>query len=171
MPRPITQSLPVRVVRTLSEGVLAAIVASYALIICVQVFYRYALNDSITWSEEVVRFGLLWGVMIGSGIAADRGAHVALDPLRSLLKNPLHFRIVSWIAGLCVILFCALLGYYSWMYLTRLWNMTSPAAQIPMRYVFFSVPVGMALTSFFVLVHLIAGDSRSADPLETELMS
>lgn len=171
MSRPITQSPPVRALRLLSEAALAGIVASYALIICIQVFYRFALNDSIVWSEEVVRYALLWGVMIGSGVAADRGAHVALDPLRGLLKDPRHYRIVSWLAGICVLIFCAIVGYYSWIYLTRLWNMTSPAAQIPMRYVFLSVPVGMGLTSFFVIVHLIAGDSPSTDPLETEHLS
>lgn len=165
---PIVNSAPVRIVRLVSEGLLAAIVASYAIIVCVQVVFRFALNDSLVWSEEVVRFALLWGVMIGSGVAADRGAHVALDPLRGLLKNPAHMRIITWIAGLCVLGFCAILGYYTWVYLNRLWFMTSPAAQIPMRYVFVSVPVGMALTSFFVIVHLIAGERLSNDPLDME---
>ncbi|MBP6679467.1 MAG: TRAP transporter small permease, partial [Paracoccus sp.] len=77
----ILNSAPVRFVRLVSEISLAAIVAAYAIIICTQVFYRYALNSSLVWSEEVVRFALLWGVMIGAGVATDRLAHIALDPL------------------------------------------------------------------------------------------
>lgn len=153
----LAASLPVVIVRRLAEATLALIMASYAVIICTQVFYRFALNQSLTWSEELVRYGLLWGVMIGAGVASDRGAHVALDPLRGLLKSRRAQAIVTWIVGLLVIIFCAIVAYASWQYIGRLWMMTSPAIRLPMRYVFAAIPAGCLLMIFFVFVHLVSG--------------
>ncbi len=161
----LPHTLPVVIIRRAAEALLAAIVASYAVIICLQVFYRYVLNDSLVWSEELVRYGLLWGVMIGAGVSADRGAHVALAPLEGRLA-PRAERVVAWAAGLCILAFCAIVAIMGVEYIQRLWFMSSPAMQLPMRYVFLALPVGAVLTAFFVLVHLIAGTGlKRNDPL------
>lgn len=162
----LAQSGAVRVVKTLTEAAVALLVGSYAAIICVQVFYRYALNSSLVWSEELVRYGLLWGVMLGAALASDRGAHIALEPLKSVL-TPCGYRRVMWASGLLIVLFCAVTGWFGWEYTSRLWRMSSPASQIPMPYVFISIPIGCALIAFFTLVHLISGSFvTAADPLE-----
>ncbi|SLN64641.1 TRAP transporter small permease [Roseisalinus antarcticus] len=160
----LAQSLPVRVIRHATEIAVAVLVAGYAAVICLQVFYRYVLNDSLVWSEELVRYGLLWGVMLGAALASDRNAQVALEPLRSVLGERAYF-VVQWIAGLMIILFCLVTAWYGWDYADRLSTMSSPASQIPMPYVFSSIPIGCLLISFFVIVHLISGSHRHrADP-------
>jgi len=162
----LAQSLPVRIIRHLTEAAVAVIIASYAAIICMQVFYRYVLNDSLIWSEELVRYGMLWGVMLGAALASDRNAHIALEPLKALL-SPRGYRVISWISGLLIVTFCAITAWFGWDYTSRLWNMTSPASQIPMYYVFLSIPVGCVLMSFFVIIHLISGSfANTSDPLE-----
>ena len=152
--RTLAQSGPVRIIRFLTEVAVAILLTGYAAIICVQVFYRYVLNDSLVWSEELVRYGLLWGVMLGAALTSDRGAHIALEPLKAALK-PAHYRKVQWLAGLLIILFCTITAWYGWEYTSRLWHMSSPASQIPMPYVFISIPIGCALISFFLsLIHI-----------------
>lgn len=164
--RTLAQSGPVRIVRFLTEVAVAILLSGYAAIICVQVFYRYVLNDSLVWSEELVRYGLLWGVMLGAALTSDRGAHIALEPLKSVL-NPAHYRKIQWLAGLLIILFCAITAWYGWEYTSRLWHMSSPASQIPMPYVFTSIPVGCVLICFFTIVHLVSGSYASTtDPSE-----
>ncbi|WP_180900379.1 TRAP transporter small permease [Martelella soudanensis] len=153
----LARSLPVRILRLVCEIALALIVASYAIITCAQVFYRFILNDSLVWSEELVRYGLLWGVMIGAAIAADRGLHIALAPLQGTVRAPAAVATMEWIVAAAVVLFCAIMGYAGWRYISQLWFMTSPAAQIPMRYVFAALPVGAVLISVFVVIHTIAG--------------
>lgn len=167
----ILNSPPVRFVRLLSEAVLGFIVASYAIIICVQVFYRYALNSSLVWSEEIVRFGLLWGVMIGSGVASDRMAHIALDPLASRMTSARSQLLHSLVIGLLTIAFCGVVGWASVEYINRLWFVTSPAAHIPMRYVFAAIPVGCALIVFFVIVHLLARTPQHGHDSASEHLS
>ena len=169
--RSVLDSPLVRLVRRLSEITLAFIVASYAVIICTQVFYRYALNSSLVWSEEIVRFGLLWGVMIGSGVATDRMAHIALDPLAGRMGSPRAQRLHSLAVGALTIAFCGVVGWASIDYINRLWFMTSPAAHIPMRYVFAALPVGCGLIIFFVIAHLAAGTPQSGHNSVSEHLS
>lgn len=159
----LAQSLPIRVLRFACEIALALIVASYAIITCAQVFYRFILNDSLVWSEELVRYGLLWGVMIGAAIAADRGLHIALAPLQGMVRAPAAVATMEWAVAAAIVLFCAIMGYAGWRYISQLWFMTSPAAQIPMRYVFAALPVGATLISVFVVIHTIAGTHRLSE--------
>ncbi|WP_421952945.1 TRAP transporter small permease [Pelagibacterium sp.] len=159
----LAQSHFVRGVRVLCEAALAVIVASYAVITCAQVFYRFVLNDSLVWSEEIVRYGLLWGVMIGAGVAADRGAHIALAPLHGLIGNSRIAAIMDWAVTIIVVIFCAIMAYAGTSYIMQLWRMTSPATQIPMRYVFASLPTGATLIAFFFIVHTISGTHRTTE--------
>jgi TRAP-type C4-dicarboxylate transport system permease small subunit len=145
-PPGLAGALPVRLIRHAVEAAVAASILSY----------RYVLNSSLIWSEELVRYGLLWGVMLGAALASDRGAHVALEPLKEVL-TPGRYRLVMWATGLLILLFCAVVGWYGWEYLSRLRHMRSPASQIPMPYVFAAIPVGCGLMAFFTLVHLVSG--------------
>jgi TRAP-type C4-dicarboxylate transport system permease small subunit len=162
----LATSAPVRMVRHLTEACVAVLITGYAAIICLQVFYRYALNDSLVWSEEIVRYGLLWGVMLGAALASDRNAHIALEPLKVVL-SPSAYHRVTLASGVFIVVFCLITAWFGWEYCSRLWRMTSPASQIPMPYVFLSIPIGCLLISFFTVVHLISGSfANTTDPIE-----
>lgn len=164
---PLARSWPVRAVRRALEALVASVVLGYAMIICAQVFYRYALNSSLIWSEEIVRYGLLWGVMLGAALASDRNAHVALDPLRGAVSDG-TYRVVAWISGALILTFCAIVAWYGYQYCWRIRFMSSPAVQIPMVYVYAAIPVGCALIAFFTLVHLISGTHLSSRLVDEE---
>ena len=50
-----------------------------ALLVAVQVFFRYALNHSIFWSEELARFLLIWLTFLGASVVYYRGVHASVD--------------------------------------------------------------------------------------------
>lgn len=47
------------------------------------VFWRYALNNSIVWAEEILRYIMIWGVLVGAGLTQ----HVSMDILQSALAR------------------------------------------------------------------------------------
>jgi TRAP-type C4-dicarboxylate transport system permease small subunit len=161
----IAQSRPVRALRWVMEIATVAMIAIYAILILLQVFFRYALNSSLTWSEELVMFILLWSVMIGSAIATDRGAHIALNPLDPHL-SPRWRRIRAIAADACTVSFCGILLYYGVILMIRTQMMTSPAAGIPMMYVYAAMPVGAALIIVLSIVHAIAGTVHRSSEID-----
>jgi len=102
---------PVVAVRLTAELVTALGVAGYAILICLQVFFRYFLNSSLTWSEELVQFMLLWTVMLGSAVATDRGLHITLNPLDELVGDRGR-KTLARVALACTIVFCLVLAWY-----------------------------------------------------------
>lgn len=161
----LSGSAPVRALRRLVEAAAVLGVATFSVLICAQVFYRYALNSSLVWSEELVQFILLWTVMFGSAIAADRGAHIALDPLGDIL-GPAGRRFKAIGSELAVIAFCAVLLWHGSILCWRTRFMQSSASDIPMWTVYSAMPVGAALIIVFCLVRILADDERHADPMD-----
>lgn len=64
------------------------------ILVFVQFFSRYVLNDSVAWTEEVARYLLIALTFIGSAGAVRRGTHIRVELLESLL--PLPARRVLW---------------------------------------------------------------------------
>ena len=57
----------------------AAIFALILVVALVQVFYRFVLNASLSWSEEAQIFGHIWIVFLGIPVAYRRGAHLYIE--------------------------------------------------------------------------------------------
>lgn len=56
-----------------------------ALLVAAQVFYRYVLNNSLFWSEELARYMLVWISFLGATTAYYRGVHPGVDVVVSHL--------------------------------------------------------------------------------------
>ncbi len=57
----------------------AAILCVILVIALMQVFNRFVLNASLSWSEEAQIFGHIWIVFLGIAIAYRKGAHLYVE--------------------------------------------------------------------------------------------
>lgn len=133
-----------RMVNSVIERCLFAIGASMAALVAVQVFFRYVLNHSLFWSEELARFLLIWLTFLGASVAYYRRAHPGIDTVVGLL--PAHLKKV---AVICVHLaslglFSVMLFYgFQFAYFVRL--QISPALYLPKWIIYSIVPFSGAV--------------------------
>src|SRR3954471_11270553 len=56
-----------------------------AFIVFLQFFTRYVLNDSLAWTEEIARYGLMWIVFVGGAMVTRRNSHIAVELLSNVM--------------------------------------------------------------------------------------
>jgi TRAP-type C4-dicarboxylate transport system permease small subunit len=110
-------------------------------VVAIQVIFRYVLGASLTWSEELARYLLVWITFLGGGIALKRSAHMGLDVLTRAL-TPTAQGLARMISVLCVSAFlCTVIIKGAQL---ALFNMSqySPAMGVPMGTVYLAIPTG-----------------------------
>src|SRR4249919_847793 len=71
---------------------------SLAFIVFLQFFTRYVLNDSLSWTEEIARYGLMWVVFIGGAMVTRRNTHIAVELLSNVMKpGPLRAALLAFV--------------------------------------------------------------------------
>lgn len=125
------------------------------------VFFRYVLNDSLSWSEELARYGLVCMTFIGTSTAIRRRTHVRVDVIDLTLRDHPR-RLLRLVMDLLCLLF---LGYLCWrtaQLMEFLENSRSPAMQIPVNWVYGTMLAGIALAAVrqIVVIKVTAGELR-----------
>jgi TRAP-type C4-dicarboxylate transport system permease small subunit len=128
-----------------------ALLASYFVLVLLQVFYRYVLNDSLYWAEELVRGLMVWGVMISSGLVAASRNHIRIEALELMLP-PAGRRIVVWLANSLTIAFSLILLWASIELMDRSWFQQAPMLEVPKWTVYMAIAVGAALEAALMLL-------------------
>jgi tripartite ATP-independent transporter DctM subunit len=137
------------------EVVAGFLLCATVVIALIQVFWRYALNDSLSWPEEMARWAFVWLVFLGSAMLTRRSAHITIDLLpralgpRGLVVHAVAVRIAVATATV------ALLVYGSDL-VTRA-TYISPVLEWHFRYLYLAIPTGAALTLLFLATEPIAG--------------
>lgn len=79
---------------------------------CIQVICRYVFNHSLVWSEELVRFMVVWMCLVGSAVSNFDDDHMTINIIVEKFPRPVQF-VMYTIRQLLIILFCAASSYYS----------------------------------------------------------
>lgn len=144
------------------DAAAAALMALIVIIMVVQVFARYVLNDSLIWAEELCRYLLIWITFLFIGIAFQRGEFIAVDILTANLTPRRRF-ILKAVVTVPVLVFLWLMVTNGYAYATRfaaqnipaidfIWtSLTGAPAKVPIVWVYVSVPIGSGL----LLLHMI----------------
>jgi TRAP-type C4-dicarboxylate transport system permease small subunit len=135
----------------LVEAALCSLGLLMVVVVAAQVFFRYALNHSLFWSEELARYILVWLTFLGATVAYRRGAHPRID-LWSDRGHPGRDKAIRIGAHLVGMAFFTLLVLYGtqFAYFVRL--QISPALQLPKWIVMLVLPV----SGLLMLLHALA---------------
>lgn len=138
-----------------ADTLLATLSAGIVCIVLTSVFFRYVLNHSLSWSDELVRYLFVWFTLLGSAITLREREHIRVEYFAE--KLPEGMRNISEIAILiCIALFHAaliVLGF-CWVWSTR--GTHTSALQWPLNIFFYAaLPCSAMLTLWYALRRLI----------------
>lgn len=132
------------------EFIICGLLITMTLVVFSQVVARYVLQAPLSWSEELARFLLMWLSMLSAAYAFKTNSHFALRLLVANLPAKAR-RLVTLCVHAIVVLFFAVLLYYSIIFVAGVEGHTAPALQIPMQVPYASVVVGSGVILLEVL--------------------
>ena len=136
------------------EYCVAAIFAAMCAVGLLQVFNRFVLNRSLSWSEEFQIFCHIWIVFLAIPIAYRRGAHLSVESLRGMLPARVG-RIFDFLIELLWVWFAVALTWLSWRVSEVAKLQGSPGLEIPMSYPYYGMVVGGGYLLLVVLRRII----------------
>lgn len=115
---------------------------SLALIVFLQFFTRYVMNDSLSWTEEIARYGLMWLVFIGGAVVTRKNSHIAVELLSNVMKpSPLRTALLAGV-DIVKLVFMGLLAWFSVTIIERMHYQRMTVFDLPMSWVYGGVLVG-----------------------------
>ena len=115
---------------------------SLAFIVFLQFFTRYVLNDSLAWTEEIARYGLMWIVFIGGIMVTRRNTHIAVELLSNVMQpGPARATLLA-LVDFVKLGFLGLLAFLSLTITERMHQQRMTVFDLPMSYVYGGVAFG-----------------------------
>ncbi len=141
-------------INKLTEILTIFIIVVLVIVVAAQVFFRYVLSDSLSWSEELARYLFIWVTFLGAEITLRYKEHIGLDFLINNLKG-IYKLILSLFIDLIIIGFATIV-LISGIELTQsTLNQYSSALGIPVGLVYLAIPVSMTLMIINVIHSMV----------------
>ncbi|MDR3211865.1 MAG: TRAP transporter small permease [Planctomycetota bacterium] len=147
-----------RLIRIVNRLVLAVIMVlgTAMLVICLaHIFWRYALNNSLTWSEEIMKIMVVWFCLLSATFISSRREHVSIVVFKQMLPKWIERRLDVMVA--CIMFLCALAMCWIGWRLTR-WagNRRTAATGFPVAYQYFSIFCAFGIMAFYELRNFLS---------------
>jgi len=143
-----------------------AAVAVMVVALSYQVFGRYVLGHTPSWSEELARYLMVWLTMLGSAAALRSGGHIAVTTLTDALP-PNARRVALVVRDVALVCTCGILAWWGLGFARLNATQESAGMEIPMSIPYAALPVGAVLIALLVLLARLAGAPAAIHGEET----
>jgi TRAP-type C4-dicarboxylate transport system permease small subunit len=140
----------------LLKAVVVMILAVLGAILFSQVFTRYVLSFSVSWSEELSRYLLVWLSLLGASMAFRKREHIAVQ-LANYYLGARANHVINLFVDLMIMTFAWTLIKYGRMLVEQNMAQYSWAVPwLPIGMIYSALPVSGWLTLLIVLERLFA---------------
>ncbi|NLC71191.1 MAG: TRAP transporter small permease [Desulfuromonadaceae bacterium] len=132
------------------------------------VIKRYVFNDALTWSEEFLRFAIVWYALLSASILYKRNGHLGITIFREMMPNKLQqflARAVIYM-GVVTIAIVTVFGAIL-VYNTR--SQITPALGISVSWPYAAIPVSFLLMMIYGIMHIFR-DIKGLPPVQAEMV-
>jgi len=137
--------------------VLIVAMAVLASTLVLQVFYRYALNDSLEWGNDVPRLAFIMVILLGIPLAFRFNAHVAMD--FDLTKLPfVNKPLLNRFNAVFMLVLFGVVAFYGYNLMLRTWDQMMPGLNAPIGLFYLALAVGQVHSCLHVGRILVTGE-------------
>lgn len=119
-----------------------------------QVFTRYVLNDSATWTEELVSYLFAWLTLFGAALVTGEREHMNI-PVFIETRSAKMQKIVGIVSEILILAFSAIVLVYGGISISKLalGQMTSSLG-VPIGIFYFALPISGVLNILFCILNI-----------------
>ncbi len=153
----LADSAPVRVISTIQNYIVLALLAIIPLLVFAQVILRYVLNLPLMGIEEILLFPAIWLYFLGGSMASQARNHIDCGVLLLYIKKEKSlalFRLVRMVLSVIIGCWATYWAFWFFSYSFDKWKQ-SDLLYIPMFFGESAIFIGCALMVFFSIIELI----------------
>ena len=136
--------------------VVLSIIFSAMFIICIlHVWFRFVINDSLTWSEEFMKIGLVWFCSLSITVLAARREHVSIVIFVEKMPQKVR-RILACATQAMVFVVCLVMVYVGIDMVLGAGSRMTPALKFPQALWYAAIPTAFSILSLYEFRNLIA---------------
>ena len=127
----------------------SALLVAMVFVILSQIAFRYAINVSLAWTEEIGRYLFVWICLFGAALGFRLAQHSGYESVVSAMPASVQ-RWLMTAVDLLVGLFSIVLVVSSIDLIDAGFGQLTPATQFRIAYVYFAFPLSAIATLIFV---------------------
>lgn len=119
-----------------------------------QVWGRFVLNDSPTWTEPVALMLMLWFIFLAAAVGVRQRFHLSLDLFRQIAPTGVRLAMDA-ISFTAVGLFGAAMVWFPQPLIAQTWPVSIPGLGLPAGLGYVSIALSGSLIVVFSVEHLV----------------
>lgn len=126
--------------------------------IFLQVICRYALNDALSWSEELASYLFHWATFLGASVAFYEHTHISVTYFVDHVPNIRARAFLMTLADLCCLWFLGMYidkGFQVCFRVFKFGEVASSMEWLPMGFVQLAIPLASVFMALNVTAYLI----------------
>jgi len=135
-------------------SVVIILAAVMVLTVLVGIFFRYVLHNSLSWSEELARYLMIWAALLSISIGIKDKEHVGIQ---LIIRNmPIKYaRILNFLVNIIILIFLGVLSYKGMYIAIKAIPQLSLGLGISMFWALLSIPVSGVLAIIQQIIQII----------------
>jgi TRAP-type transport system small permease protein len=136
------------------EYICSGILVFLVCLVFSQVFCRYVLKFTPSWSEETSVILMIWMGFIACAIGVKRGIHLTISALVNLFPRKIQ-KIIYYFDEIAVLIFGLIMIFYGGQLSSHTMMSIMPATQIRTGFLYMCIPVSGVMISFYCIARIM----------------
>jgi TRAP-type C4-dicarboxylate transport system permease small subunit len=127
--------------------------SALVVLVTMQIYVRFFTTSSLTWSEELSTYIMIWMVLMASILVFRNKGHIWVENVIDILPAMVKPLVLA-VSNVFVLVFYVIIIWGAITLLPTVHSQLSSACKIPMSYLYFAMPFSMVLTIFYIVRHI-----------------